>query len=234
MRRREIKENLTCAVVGLEKTYKKYLWASQKDLKAVGGVSFTVEKGEIFCLLGHNGAGKTTTINMLTGLFPSTKGTAYINGIDIAEDMDAVRREMGVTPQHDILWAELSAIEHLRIFARLKGFTGAEAEREIQLRLNKMGLWDVRSHRVKTFSGGMKRYILLTAHDMHTERADSRQTTECSHRNDRRTSSDLHGRTIDRNGSREPKTHVGDDPPVEARGFHHPHHTLHGGSSEPG
>jgi len=151
--------NAVVRVVGLEKTYKKHLWSSKSDMQAVGGVSFTVEKGEIFCLLGHNGAGKTTSINMLTGLFPPSKGTGYISGMDIRTDMDSIRREMGVTPQHDILWAELSALEHLRIFAKLKGFSGAEAEEEIQLRLTKMGLWEVRSHRVKTFSGGMKRRL---------------------------------------------------------------------------
>jgi len=128
-------------------------------MRAVDGVSFSVDKGEIFCILGHNGAGKTTTISMLTGLFPSSSGTAIINDIDISEGMDSIRHDIGVTPQHDILWNELTAVEHLWIFTQLKGFRGEEAEVEIHHRLSKMGLWDVRDHRVKTFSGGMKRRL---------------------------------------------------------------------------
>jgi ABC-type multidrug transport system ATPase subunit len=76
---------------------------------------------QIFVLLGHNGAGKTSTISMLTGLFEQTSGTAELFGIDMFNDMDSVRKIMGVCPQHDVLFELLTVEEHLSFFYDLKG-----------------------------------------------------------------------------------------------------------------
>lgn len=75
----------------LEKVY-------SNGFKAVDGVNLKMYADQIFVLLGHNGAGKTTTISMLTGLFEQTKGSGELFGIDIFNDMDAVRQVMGVCP----------------------------------------------------------------------------------------------------------------------------------------
>ncbi|KAJ3035426.1 ATP-binding cassette sub- A member 5 [Rhizophlyctis rosea] len=93
----------------------------KKEKTAVDGVTMHLCEGEIFGLLGHNGAGKSTTIHMLCGLIPPTTGTAKIYGHDIRENMDEIRQMMGVCPQHDILYDDLSVREHLLIFACLKG-----------------------------------------------------------------------------------------------------------------
>jgi ABC-type multidrug transport system ATPase subunit len=77
----------------------KLILISGKSVTAVNNITFSVEEGEIFCLLGHNGAGKTTTINMLTGLFTPSGGYATVFGNDIVTDINAVRKTMGVTPQ---------------------------------------------------------------------------------------------------------------------------------------
>lgn len=69
--------------------------------------------GQIFALLGHNGAGKTTTISMLTGLIEATKGKASVFGIDIFNQMDDMRKILGVCPQHDVLFEFLTPKEHL-------------------------------------------------------------------------------------------------------------------------
>ena len=66
---------------------------------AVSDVSLNIYSGQITVLLGHNGAGKTTTMNMITGIFPPTSGTAYINGYDVREQTKKARRSMALCPQ---------------------------------------------------------------------------------------------------------------------------------------
>ena len=76
---------------------------------AVGGTNLTMYNGQIFALLGHNGAGKTTTISMLTGLIEPNEGCAEVFGIDIFNNMDEMRKILGVCPQHDVLFEFLTA-----------------------------------------------------------------------------------------------------------------------------
>ncbi|KAJ3599929.1 hypothetical protein NHX12_033883 [Muraenolepis orangiensis] len=71
---------------------------------AVNHLNLKFYEGQITSFLGHNGAGKTTTMSILTGLFPPTSGTVYINGMDIHSDMDFIRRTLGVCPQHNVLF----------------------------------------------------------------------------------------------------------------------------------
>jgi len=78
-------------------------------------------QSQIFALLGHNGAGKTTTISMITGLFGATQGTTNIFGLDVEHDLEEVRKNMGVCPQHDILFDNLTVKEHLELYAVFKG-----------------------------------------------------------------------------------------------------------------
>ena len=75
---------------------------------------------KVTVLLGHNGAGKTTTMSMITGLFPPTSGTVYVDGHDILTDLSGARESLGLCPQFDILWKTLTVQEHLDFFGRLK------------------------------------------------------------------------------------------------------------------
>merc|ERR1711871_25053 len=93
---------------------------------AVRSVSFGVKPRQCFGLLGHNGAGKTTVINMMTGLFPPTSGTGLVGPYSINNDMENIYSEMGICPQHNILWGELTAESHQYFFGRLKGQKGNE------------------------------------------------------------------------------------------------------------
>jgi ATP-binding cassette subfamily A (ABC1) protein 3 len=81
----------------------------------------TMYKGQIFALLGHNGAGKTTTIGMLTGLIESTQGRATLGDLDVFGDMETFRQNLGVCPQHNVLFDTLTVREHLELFVQLKG-----------------------------------------------------------------------------------------------------------------
>ncbi|GBN57500.1 ATP-binding cassette sub-family A member 3 [Araneus ventricosus] len=88
-----------------------------KTKLAVNDLSLNIYQGQITALLGHNGAGKTTTINILTGLYTPSSGTASINGLDILTETTRARRGLGVCPQHNVLYDTLTVEEHLRIYA---------------------------------------------------------------------------------------------------------------------
>mmetsp|Transcript_30475 Transcript_30475/g.46700 ORF Transcript_30475/g.46700 Transcript_30475/m.46700 type:complete len:105 (+) Transcript_30475:1705-2019(+) len=100
--------------------------------------------GQIFALLGHNGAGKTTTISMLTGLLEPTEGYAEVFGLDIFNEMEDVRKNLGVCPQHDVLFDFLTPEDHLRLFAAFKGTPKAEIEGQVQKMLDEIDLADVK------------------------------------------------------------------------------------------
>jgi hypothetical protein len=107
-------------LIDVRKVHYKYPFGirSDSDVLAVDGLNLTIKEGELFCLLGHNGAGKTTTINMLTGLYPPTSGKILVFDEDIEADLESVRARIGICPQHDILWLEMSAEEHLYLFSQ--------------------------------------------------------------------------------------------------------------------
>ena len=87
---------------------------------AVDGLDLDLFRGEISVVLGHNGAGKSTTIALLTGLLGATSGTAEINGNDIGRQMDDIRRSLGICPQQNVLFMQLTVLEHLRFFGVVK------------------------------------------------------------------------------------------------------------------
>ena len=88
---------------------------------AIQDISFSVASDEILALLGPNGAGKSTLVNCALGLYKLSSGTIQINGFDITRDHDQVYRHIGVCPQHEILWPDLTPKEHLLFYCRLKG-----------------------------------------------------------------------------------------------------------------
>ena len=91
-----------------------------KEKVAVDGLTLNMYEGQITALLGHNGAGKTTTMSMLTGFFPATSGSALVNGHDIRTDIAGVRQSLGLCPQHNVLFDNLTVHEHLEFFAKVK------------------------------------------------------------------------------------------------------------------
>eukprot|EP01113_Clastostelium_recurvatum_P019391 TRINITY_DN2285_c0_g1_i2.p1 TRINITY_DN2285_c0_g1~~TRINITY_DN2285_c0_g1_i2.p1 ORF type:complete len:871 (-),score=125.05 TRINITY_DN2285_c0_g1_i2:140-2752(-) len=126
---------------------------------ALHGLNMSFSKGRTLCLLGHNGAGKSTTINLLTGLLSPTSGNAFLFGKSIIEDMDDIRALSGVCMQHDILWEELTAAEHLRLFCRLKRVPHHMIEKTIKDLLMELDLWSAANKRAGAYSGGMKRRL---------------------------------------------------------------------------
>uniref|UniRef100_A0A8C2XKY0 P-type phospholipid transporter n=1 Tax=Cyclopterus lumpus TaxID=8103 RepID=A0A8C2XKY0_CYCLU len=126
---------------------------------AVNHLNLKFYEGQITSFLGHNGAGKTTTISVLTGLFPPTSGTVYINGLDIRHDMDIIRRTLGVCPQHNVLFDILTVEEHVWFYGCLKGLSEAEVKAELDTLLEDVGLLHKRHEQTKNLSGGMQRKL---------------------------------------------------------------------------
>lgn len=108
----------------------KKIYSNKKT--AVAGLHLNMYEDQITVLLGHNGAGKTTTMSMLTGMFPPTSGTASINGQDIRTNIQGVRSSLGLCPQHNVLFDELTVREHIIFFGRLKGLKSKEVENEVK------------------------------------------------------------------------------------------------------
>ena len=119
---------------------------------AVNDLNVVMYEGQIFCLLGHNGAGKTTTINMLCGMLPVSDGTATVYGLDICEDMPAIRNMMAVCPQFDILWDNLTVKEHLYIAAKLQNVPKEEINDRISSLVYDVGLTEKLNKKSKTLS----------------------------------------------------------------------------------
>ncbi len=137
------------------------------ELVAVDNISFDINKGEIFGLLGPNGAGKTTTLSMLSTMLTPTSGSATVNGIDIGEDPDGVRRSIGIVFQDQSLDEELTAWENMDFHGRLYRIPAEMRKLRIMELLNLVELYDRRDDIVKTFSGGMRRRLEIARGLLH-------------------------------------------------------------------
>lgn len=141
--------NEAISVENLSKAY--------EDFEAVKSISFSVEKGTIFGLLGQNGAGKSTTIKMLTCQFLPTSGSAYISGFNVQTNAAEIKKRIGVVFESQNLYEELSVYENLNFFRCLYGAPKEKIDEVLQvigMKINKKG-------KLKTFSKGMKQKIMI-------------------------------------------------------------------------
>jgi len=132
-------------------------------LRAVDGITFTVNVGEIFGFLGPNGAGKTTTIKVLTGQLRPTSGTAQVAGCDVVEERQCLKPKIGVVFEHQNLYERLSARDNLVFAARLYGVPKGRVEHV----LAQVGLTDRARDRLKNYSNGMKQRLLVARALLH-------------------------------------------------------------------
>ncbi|XP_018909305.2 phospholipid-transporting ATPase ABCA3 isoform X1 [Bemisia tabaci] len=134
---------------------------SFKNVTAVNKVSVNFYQGEITALLGHNGAGKTTTMSMLTGMIPADSGKVIVDDYNIFDNISQFRENLGLCPQHNLLFNYLNVLEHLIFFGLLKGLSKKQAYTEA---LNLMELQNISSKKsamIGQLSGGMKRKLSL-------------------------------------------------------------------------
>jgi len=140
------------------------------EVEAVAGIDFDVVAGETFGFLGPNGAGKSTTIGMLCTLVRPTAGRATVAGHDVVAERDEVRRNIGLVFQDTTLDGYLTAEQNLRLHAELYGVPKSAVPDRMRQVLDMVGLWERRTSRVMTFSGGMKRRLEIARGLLHSPR----------------------------------------------------------------
>ena len=131
--------------------------------KAVDGVSFAVNEGEIFGFLGPNGAGKSTTINMLTTILRPTSGNATLCGYDLIRNPTAVRRSIGVVPQESTADDDLTGLENVLLCADFYGIPRKVSKPRAFELLELVELHRDAKRKVSTYSGGMRRRLELAS-----------------------------------------------------------------------
>ena len=145
----------------------KSISKSFDNIKAVQQISFNVKKGQIFGFLGPNGAGKSTTINMMNTLLEPDQGSIKIDGIDLSEDHEQCKLNIGVVPQEIALYDDLSAFENLKFWGGLYQIPKNELKERAEWAIKIVGLEDRKKDAVKTYSGGMKRRVNIAAAILH-------------------------------------------------------------------
>src|SRR5213594_401535 len=131
------------------------------DLSAIRDVSFTAQPGQILGFLGPNGAGKTTTMRIITGFMPATSGTVRVDGFDVFEQSNEVRRRIGYLPENPPLYNDMSVGGFLRFVARLKGLARAAIPGALERVLETCGLTTVQDRLLGHLSKGFRQRVGL-------------------------------------------------------------------------
>ena len=131
--------------------------------EAVAGISFEVQRGEIFGFLGPNGAGKTTTIRMLTGQIEPSAGTAMIAGCDVVRERQRLKEQIGCVFEEQNLYERLSARDNLEFSCRLYGIARSRVDEVLEL----VRLRDRGKEQVQSFSNGMKQRLMIARALLH-------------------------------------------------------------------
>lgn len=142
--------------VDLKKTYVK------SDVQAVAGNTFAVKKGEVFGLLGPNGAGKSTTFGMMCMETPKNSGVARVLNKRV-EEIDVLKDGpyIGLCPQYNAIWEQLTVDESLNLVARMKGLSTEDRDRNKKLITETLELTEFTNTRAGTLSGGNKRKLCV-------------------------------------------------------------------------
>lgn len=139
----------------------KNLTKRYKDVTAVDALNLTVEKGELFALLGVNGAGKTTTVKMLCGLLRPTAGQAFLQGHSILNNTAGVKSIIGVSPQETAVAPNLTVRENLRLMCGVHGFCKALQQQKTAELCERLGLAPVAAKKAGRLSGGWQRRLSI-------------------------------------------------------------------------
>jgi ABC-2 type transport system ATP-binding protein len=141
-------------MIEVEHLTKKY-----GDLVAVQDLSFKVEKGKIWGLLGPNAAGKTTTMRILTGFLPATEGKATVAGYDVFEQPNEVKRIIGYLPEVVPLYPEMTVADYLNFVAAIKKVPAPKRKSALDRAVEISGLEKVKKRLIKNISRGFKQRV---------------------------------------------------------------------------
>ncbi|HVH58073.1 MAG TPA: ABC transporter ATP-binding protein [Vicinamibacterales bacterium] len=134
---------------------------------AVDGISFDLQKGEIFGFLGSNGAGKSTTIRMLCGLLRPTSGRAAVGGVDVGNDPEGVKRRIGYMSQRFSLYEMLTVDQNIAFFGGIYGLAGERLARRREFVLDMAGLRGRETTLARDLSGGWRQRLALGCAVLH-------------------------------------------------------------------
>jgi len=137
---------------------------------AVDGVTFDVERGEIFGFLGSNGAGKSTTIRMLCGLLEPTSGVAVVDGVDVGRDPEGVKQRIGYMSQKFSLYEALTVDENIHFFGGVYGLDRARLDARRRFVLDMAGLAGRERTRTSDLAGGWRQRLALGCAILHEPR----------------------------------------------------------------
>ncbi|BAZ91387.1 ABC transporter ATP-binding protein [Raphidiopsis curvata NIES-932] len=142
----------------------KNLNKSYKNRKVLQNLTFTIQPGEVYGLLGANGAGKTTTINIICNLLKADSGHVTVNHQPISR---STKKLIGIAPQENILYKTLSCAENLRFFAEIYGLDSKTKQKQVMTTLKSVNLLDRADSPVETLSGGMQRRLNIAVALVH-------------------------------------------------------------------
>lgn len=131
------------------------------DLIAVDNLNLSIDKGELFSLLGLNGAGKTTTIKMLSCLIQPTSGDATVLDKNLIKDAQFIKQRLNVSPQETAIAPKLSVWENLKMIAGIYGIEKKVIPQKVDEMISEFKLADVRNKKAKLLSGGMQRRLSI-------------------------------------------------------------------------
>ncbi len=129
--------------------------------RAVSGVSFNVQKGEVLGFLGPNGAGKTTTMRVITGFLPPTEGKVRVAGFDVAEEPLEAKRRTGYLPELPPVYPDMTVTEYLAFVARIKGVSRRDIKTRLDETMEKCAVGDVRNRQIGKLSKGYRQRVGL-------------------------------------------------------------------------
>jgi len=132
-----------------------------KDITAVNKLSFEIQQGELFSLLGVNGAGKTTAIKMLSCLTKPTGGDAYVGGYSIIKNPEQVKQRIGVSPQETAVAPNLTVKENLELICGIHDFSKEKTQKKIEELSSQFDLQGILKRKAGKLSGGWQRRVSI-------------------------------------------------------------------------
>jgi ABC-2 type transport system ATP-binding protein len=134
---------------------------------AVNNLNLSVSKGEIYGFIGPNGAGKTTTIRIMGGVLAPTEGMVVIDGINMADDPESVKRRIGFIPDRPFIYEKLTGMEFMRFSADLYGVDERVFLDKAQALLKKFAIFNWADELIESYSHGMKQRLIISSALLH-------------------------------------------------------------------
>ena len=131
------------------------------DHTALDDVSFNIEKGKVYGLLGVNGAGKSTTMNIITGYIPATGGSVVVNGYDMAKKSDKAKKYIGYLPEIPPLYPDMTVMEYMKFVSGIKKLKRSDSGNSIEEAMQKTGIYDCSHRLIKNLSKGYRQRVGL-------------------------------------------------------------------------